>query len=189
MNFANVSKYFLIIQPFPLFLFIILNMSSRIRPCFRFLFLPSCKAMSTKSRRLYSQDKIIRRLRASVRLRNLTRLHPNGRLAASYTLILFHDSSFLVVMFLSFLFLFSWRSLSFMPFSQSEWDFKSYIQYFTFVLSDFLHECVVCVFAFCQSSCFLILVLPLNSAIGLWFLPLSYDFHPSLPVLFPVPVS
>lgn len=38
MNFANVLKYFLIIQPFPLFLFIILNLSSRIRPCFRFLF-------------------------------------------------------------------------------------------------------------------------------------------------------
>ena len=30
---------------------------------------------------------------------------------------------------------------------------------------------------------------PLNSAIGLWFLPLAYNFHPSLPVLFPVPVS
>ena len=38
MNFTNVSKYFLIIQPFPLFLFIILNLSSRIRPCFRLLF-------------------------------------------------------------------------------------------------------------------------------------------------------
>ena len=58
-------------------------------PVFPFAFSSSCKAMSTKSRRLYSQDKIIRRLRASVRLRNLTRLHPNGRLAASYTLILF----------------------------------------------------------------------------------------------------
>ncbi len=58
-------------------------------PVFPFAFSPSCKAMSTKSRRLYSQDKIIRRLRTSVRLRNLMRLHPNGRLAASYTLILF----------------------------------------------------------------------------------------------------
>lgn len=38
MNFANVSKYFLIIQPFSLFLFIILNLSFTLCPCFRLLF-------------------------------------------------------------------------------------------------------------------------------------------------------
>ena len=49
MNFANVSKYFLIIQPFPLFLLIILNMSSRIRPCFRFLFCRHVKLCQRKA--------------------------------------------------------------------------------------------------------------------------------------------
>ncbi len=49
MNFANVSKYFLIIQPFPLFLFIILNMSSSIRPCFRLLFRHHVKLCQRKA--------------------------------------------------------------------------------------------------------------------------------------------
>ena len=49
MNFANVLKYFLIIQPFPLFLFIILNLSSCIRPCFRLLFRHHVKLCQRKA--------------------------------------------------------------------------------------------------------------------------------------------